>query len=91
LDKAIGLEIERPKVADEVTARFFQLRKRRVEEELSKFEFILQAAEGSEQAEGEKSEEDIADLMREAQRYTLQKARLDQALDRRQHSLLSLY
>lgn len=80
LDKVVSLELERPKVADVVTAGFFQLRKRRVVEELNKLEFILQAAEESEQAKGEKSVEDIADLMKEVQRYGKQKEKLDQAL-----------
>lgn len=90
LDKVVSLELERPKVADEVTARFLQLRKRKLEEELSKLQFVLHAAEETEDLQGERSEEDIAGFMREVQRFSVQKAKLDQALARRQGSILSL-
>jgi DNA primase len=85
----VGMELEQPKVTDEITARFFQLRKRNLEENLSKIQFLLLLAEETEGTGDEVSEIDIVEYKSEVQRHALQKARLEQALARRQGSLLN--
>jgi DNA primase len=84
-----NLELERPKVADEVTARFLQLRKRSLEGELSKLQFLLGTADESDEEGGVDVEVKIGEYKKEVQRHAVQKARLEQALARRQGSLLT--
>ena len=85
----VGLELEQPKVADEIAARFLQLRKRSLEENLSKIQFLLKVAEEPEGTGDEVSEIDIVEYKSEVQRHALQKAKLEQALARRQGSILN--
>ncbi len=82
------LELERPKVADEVAARFLQLRKQNLENELNRLQFLLQTARefGGDETE---SEIDIGNYNKEVQHYAIQKAKLEQALAKKQGSLLS--
>ncbi len=89
LKEFVGMEMEQPKVADEIAARFLQLRKRSLEENLSKIQFLLKVAEEPDQLGDEVSEIDIVEYKSEVQRHALQKARLEQALARRQGSLLN--
>jgi DNA primase len=89
LKEFVGMEMEQPKVADEIAARFLQLRKRSLEENLSKIQFLLRVAEEPDQLSDEVSEIDIVEYKSEVQRHALQKARLEQALARRQGSLLN--
>jgi DNA primase len=89
LKEFVGMEMEQPKVADEIAARFLQLRKRSLEENLSKIQFLLRVAEEPDQLGDEVSEIDIVEYKSEVQRHALQKARLEQALARRQGSLLN--
>lgn len=89
LKEFVGMEMEQPKVADEIAARFLQLRKRSLEENLSKIQFLLRVAEEPDQIGDEVSEIDIVGYKSEVQRHALQKARLEQALARRQGSLLN--
>jgi DNA primase len=89
LKEFVGMEMEQPKVADEIAARFLQLRKRSLEENLSKIQFLLMVAEEPDQLSDEVSEIDIVEYKSEVQRHALQKARLEQALARRQGSLLN--
>lgn len=85
----VGMELEQPKVADEITARFLQLRKRSLEENLRKIQFLLTIAEEPQSAGEEVSEIDIVEYKSEVQRHALQKARLEQALARRQGSIIN--
>jgi DNA primase len=89
LQEFVGMELEQPKVTDEITARFFQLRKRSLEENLRKIQFLLKLAEEPEGISEEVSEIDIVEYKSEVQRHALQKARLEQALARRQGSILN--
>lgn len=89
LKEFVGMEMEQPKVADEIAARFLQLRMRSLEENLSKIQFLLRVAEEPDQIGDEVSEIDIVGYKSEVQRHALQKARLEQALARRQGSLLN--
>lgn len=84
----VGMEIEQPKVTDEISARFLQLRKRSLEENLRKIQFLLKMAEEPDGL-SEVSEIDIVEYKSEVQRHALQKARLEQALARRQGSILN--
>lgn len=90
LKEFVGMEFEQPKVADEIAARFLQLRKRSLEENLSKIQFLLKLAEEPDDIGDEVSEIDIVEYKSEVQRHALQKARLEQALARRQGSILNL-
>lgn len=83
-----GLELERPKVADEVVSRFLQLRKQNLEGELNRLQFVLQAAIEQDVDESE-VEIDIGDYKKEVQQHAIQKAKLEQALAKRQGSLLT--
>ncbi len=86
----VGMEFEQPKAADEIAARFLQLRKRSLEENLSNIQFLLKLAEEPDDIGDEVSEIDIVEYKSEVQRHALQKARLEQALARRQGSILNL-
>jgi DNA primase len=81
----VRLELEQPKVMDEVTARFLQLRKRRLDDRLRNLQFVLQSVGEGELDEAD-PEMDPIGLQREVQRYALLKARLEQALARRHGS-----
>jgi outer membrane murein-binding lipoprotein Lpp len=70
-------------VAEEVAARFLQLRKRNLEQSLSQMQFQLQAAQ-EEKAAGEVREDELREMAREVQKLAAQKSRLEQALARRQ-------
>jgi len=87
LTRFARLELERPKVADEVAARFLQLRKQNLENELNRLQFLLREAVGMEVDDSE-AEIDIGSYTKEVQQYAVQKAKLEQALARRQGSLL---
>jgi DNA primase len=88
LTRFANLELERPKVADEVAARFLQLRKQNLENELNRLQFLLQASIEME-VDSSEGEIDIGNYTKEVQQYALQKAKLEQALAKRQGSLLS--
>jgi len=86
LAEFVGLELEQPKVADEITARFLQIRKRSLEEDLSKLQFILRSAgEGDGSVDGN-SEVDLEEYKTQIQQHAVQKAKLEQALAHRQGS-----
>jgi DNA primase len=84
-----GLELERPKVIDEVTARFLQLRKRHLEGELNKLQFLLRTTQEPGEDVAMEFEIGIGDYKQEVLRHAMQKAKLEQALAKRQGSLLS--
>jgi DNA primase len=88
LTRFAQLELERPKVADEVTARFLQLRKQNLENELYRIQFLLQDTIDAD-VSGLETEIDIGNYTREVQQYAIQKAKLEQALARRQGSVFS--
>ncbi|MCH7586467.1 MAG: DNA primase [Chloroflexi bacterium] len=87
LAEFVGLELEQPKVADEITARFLQLRKRSLEEDLSKLQFILRSAEEGDGPMDSRSEVDLEGYKTQIQQHAVQKAKLEQALAHRQGSL----
>jgi DNA primase len=87
LTRFARLELERPKVADEVAARFLQLRKQNLENELNRLQFLLREAVGMDVDDSE-ADIDIGSYTNEVQQYAVQKAKLEQALARRQGSLL---
>jgi hypothetical protein len=89
LARFAGLELDRPKVADEVAARFLQLRKQNLDNELNRLQFLLQAA-GEMDLDETEGEINVGNYNREVQKYASQKAKLEQALAKRQGSLLSL-
>jgi DNA primase len=87
LTRFARLELERPKQADEVAARFLQLRKQNLENELNRLQFLLREAVGMDVDDSE-ADIDIGSYTNEVQQYAVQKAKLEQALARRQGSLL---
>ena len=84
----VELELERPKVADEVAARFLQLRKQNLESELIKLHFLLNSAIEADTDEPD-IEIEIGNYKKEVQQHAMQKAKLEQALAKRQGSLLT--
>jgi len=84
-----GLELDRPKVIDEVAARFLQLRKRYLEGELNKLQFLLRTAQEPGEIDHQELEIEIGDYRQEVHRHAIQKAKLEQALAKRQGSLLA--
>lgn len=88
LAEFVGLELEQPKVADEITARFLQLRKRSLDEDLSKLQFLLASAQEMIGSDEQAGELEINQYKSEVQRHAIQKAQLEQALARRQRALL---
>jgi DNA primase len=89
LAEFVDLQLEQPKVADEISARFLQLRKRSLEEDLSKLQFLLKSAQETVSTSDQETESEIHQYNTEVQRHAIQKARLEQALASRQGSLLS--
>jgi len=83
LGQVVELDQQQRKVAEEVAARFLQLRKRNLEQSLSQMQFQLQAAQ-EEKAAGEVREDELREMAREVQKLAAQKSRLEQALARRQ-------
>jgi DNA primase len=84
-----GLELEQPKVSDEITARFLQLRKRALEGDLSKLQFLLQSAGDPSEGMEEGAREEISAYQREIQKHAMQKAKLEQALAHKQGSVMT--
>ncbi len=78
----IDLDLDRPKAADEIVARFLQLRMRHLERDLQQIRFRIQAAqERSPETAGDT--EEVWNLTRQVQLLAPQKSRLEQALIRR--------
>ncbi|OGO18675.1 MAG: DNA primase [Chloroflexi bacterium RBG_16_48_8] len=88
LARFAGLDLERQKVADEVSARFMQLRKQNLESELNRLQFLLRTAIEMDVSEAD-IEINIGNYKREVQLHAIQKAKLEQALAKRQGSLLT--
>lgn len=85
--EASGLDLERPKVIEEVLASFLQLRKRNLDATLRRLRFQQQATQEEGEGEGAQSHEHMWHLTQEVHRLASQKSRLDQALARRQDVL----
>lgn len=81
LSAVAPLNLNQPKVLEDVLARFLQLRKRRLDSDLQQTQFQLLAA----QEAGESSEEMVM-LTGRVRKLADEKARLEQALVRRQGS-----
>jgi DNA primase len=81
LAQFVGLDLQQPKVAEEVAARFLQLRKSALDGTLAQVHFEMQAAQDS-LAEG--TADDLQNLQTEVRRLAGMKARLEQALAHRQ-------
>jgi DNA primase len=73
------LELDRPRVLEEVLASFLRLRERRVASSLSHLRFQMQAAQ-EEGEDGLEARQAVWDLAREVQRLTPEKLRLERAL-----------
>jgi DNA primase len=84
LGEVVDLDQQQRKVAEEVAARFLQLRKRNLEQSLSQIQFQLQAAQEETPGVGGERQDELNDMAREVQRLAAQKARLEQALARHQ-------
>jgi hypothetical protein len=83
------LDRQQRKVADEILARFLQLRKQRLEAALGQAQFKLMEAQAAGRPAGE-AEVLVAGLVREVQRLAEQKARVEQAMGGRSGDLGTL-
>jgi len=76
----------RPRLDDEIAARFLQLRKRNLDFSLSRLRFQLEAVQAGSEGEGGETL-GIGDLTRQVGGLASQKARLERALAKRQGTL----
>jgi DNA primase len=79
IDQMVKLDRQQRKVADEILARFMQLRKQRLENALGQAQFQLMEAQGAGSAAGE-DDDLVGGLVREVQHLAEQKARVEQAI-----------
>ena len=79
-----SIDLSQPKVLEEVLARFLQLRKRVLEADLQQIQFQLLAAQDEARETGAETGEEKALLAARVRKLAGQKARLEQALVRRQ-------
>ncbi len=79
IDQMVKLDRQQRKVADEILARFMQLRKQRLESALGQAQFQLMEAQAAGRPAGE-TEDLLAGLVREVQHLAEQKARVEQAM-----------
>jgi DNA primase len=78
--KLSELSMDHPKVIDEISARFLQLRKRNLDAELMNLHFLMQIAE----EEGTGEVERLQEFKEKVSRLAVQKSHLERALARRQ-------
>jgi DNA primase len=79
IDQMVKLDRQQRKVADEILARFLQLRKQRLESALGQAQFQLMEAQAADRRQPE-AEELLGGLVREVQRLAEQKSRVEQAM-----------
>jgi len=84
LSAVTSIDLNQPKVLEEVLARFLQLRKRVLEADLQQIQFQLLAAQEQARDTGAETGEEKALLAARVRKLAGQKARLEQALVRRQ-------
>jgi hypothetical protein len=78
------MDLGQPKVLEEVLARFLQLRKRVLDSDLQQIQFQLMTAQDDARETGAETSEEKALLAGRVRKLAGQKARLEQALARRQ-------
>ncbi len=79
-----GIDLERPRVLDEVLADFLRLRKYNLETSLSQLRFQLQTAQETDNDQRLMQRPDIGQHTRRAQELAMDIARVDQAINKRQ-------
>jgi DNA primase len=79
IDQMVKLDRQQRKVAEEILARFLQLRKQRLEIALGQAQFQLMEAQTADRRQAE-AEELVGGLVREVQRLAEQKSRVEQAM-----------
>jgi DNA primase len=84
LSAVTSLDLNQPKVLEEVLARFLQLRKRVLDSDLQQIQFLLLTAQDEAREAGSEATDEKAVLAGRVQKLAGQKARLEQALARRQ-------
>jgi DNA primase len=84
LSAVTSMDLNQPKVLEEVLARFLQLRKRVLDSDLQQIQFLLLAAQDEAREAGSEATDEKAMLAGRVRKLAGQKARLEQALDRRQ-------
>ena len=89
IDQMVKLDRQQRKVADEILARFMQLRKQRLESALGQAQFQLMEAQGADRPAGE-TDDLVGGLVREVQHLAEQKARVEQAIGGRSSDLGAL-
>ncbi|OGO11623.1 MAG: hypothetical protein A2Y93_05055 [Chloroflexi bacterium RBG_13_68_17] len=84
LSAVTSMDLSQPKVLEEVLARFLQLRKRVLDSDLHQIQFLLLAAQDEARLAGSEATDERAVLSGQVRKLAGQKARLEQALARRQ-------
>ena len=84
LSAVTSMDLNQPKVLEEVLARFLQLRKRVLDSDLQQIQFQLLAAQDEAREAGSEATDEQAVLAGQVRKLAGQKARLEQALARRQ-------
>ncbi len=84
LSAVTSMDLNQPKVLEEVLARFLQLRKRVLDSDLHQIQFLLLAAQDEARLAGSEATDEQAVLSGQVRKLAGQKARLEQALARRQ-------
>ena len=84
LSVVTSMDLGQPKVLEEVLARFLQLRKRVLDSDLQQIQFQLLTAQDEARETGAETSEEKALLAGRVRKLAEQKARLEQALARRQ-------
>ena len=84
LSTVTSMDLNQPKVLEEVLARFLQLRKRVLDSDLQQIQFQLLAAQDEAREAGSDATDEKAVLAGQVRKLAGQKARLEQALARRQ-------
>ncbi len=84
LSAVTSMDLNQPKVLEEVLARFLQLRKRVLDSDLHQIQFLLLAAQDEARLAGSEASDEKAVLSGQVRKLAGQKARLEQALAKRQ-------
>jgi len=84
LSAVTSMDLSQPKVLEEVLARFLQLRKRVLDSDLHQIQFLLLAAQDEARLAGSEATDERAVLSGQVRKLAGQKARLEQALAKRQ-------
>jgi DNA primase len=90
LEDLEGIELDRPRMMEEVLANFLRLRKRNQDAELAHLQFQLQALQEGEDVEGEEPLREMGDLKQRVRRLAQDRARIDSAIGNRNTALDSV-